>query len=71
MRIDLDTIRAICVANAWHDIRPGSVRIGAREFGRGQDSKTVDAGGLAFSCETVAGGKLYGPVSAIQMLQEQ
>ncbi len=71
MRIDLDSIGAICVANAWHDIKPGSMRIGAMEFGRGEDTKTVDAGGLAFSFETVAGGKLYGPISAIQMLQER
>jgi hypothetical protein len=71
VRIDIDTIGAICVANAWHDVTPGSIRIGAMEFGRGEDTKTVEAGGLAFSCETTAGGKLYGPVSAIQMLQER
>ena len=71
MRIDIDTIGAICIANSWHDITPGSIRIGAMEFGRGPDGPTVDAGGLAFSCQTTAGGTLYGPVSAIQMLQER
>jgi hypothetical protein len=71
VRIDLDTIGAICVANAWYDIKVGSIRIGTMDFGRGPDSKTVEAGGLAFSCETTTGGTLYGPVSALQLLQSR
>jgi hypothetical protein len=71
VRIDLDTIGAICVANAWYDVKPGSIRIGTMDFGRGPDSATVEAGGLAFSCETAAGGTLYGPVGAIQLFQSR
>lgn len=71
MVIDIDTVDAIYVAGNWYEIQPGTMRLGAMEFTRGDSGKTLEGTGMAFTCQTHDGTKLTGPVTAIQLLRER
>jgi hypothetical protein len=69
--IDVDNVDAIFVGGNWWEIRPGTLRLGAMEFTRGDTGKVLDVPGTAFSCQTHDGTTLVGQVSAIQLMRER
>ena len=72
LSIEVDKVRAVLLADGWHEVAEKSFDLGSYEYSHG--SETIHKGGQGGVCPTgfrfkefkeVSGGYLYGPLTAI------
>ena len=69
LAIDVDKVVSVLIGGERMFVEPGSFDLDSYEFRYGEGDGEFLGSGLGYQFRTVEGGRYYGPIEAIQMVE--